>query len=654
MSTTWQVVAGTDSAATSSEIKTVANNIDNVATVGGISSNVTTVAGISSNVTTVAGIASNVTTVATNNSNVNTVAGISSNVTSVAGVASLITSDFAADLNTLATSDIVADLNTLATADIVTDLNILATSANVTNMATLGASGVVGNIASVAGVSSDVATVAGISSNVTTVAGVASNVTTVANNVTNVNNFANRYRIGSSDPTTSLDAGDLAFNTTDGALKYYTGGSWASITAGLTDIVGDATPQLGGNLDCQTNNIVNLGTLNTHTVPSGTGTIALTSDITFTASSTSTLTNKTFDANGTGNSLSNVEVADLASGVLDTDISSVSSNDDTLASAKAIKTYVDAQVTAQDLDFQGDTGGALAIDLDSESLTFTGGTGIDTSGAGNAVTFAIDSTVATLSGSQTLTNKTLTTPIISSISNTGTLTLPTSTDTLVGRDTTDTLTNKTATDLVVTTASGAAGLDVISTDAGTNGAEVEVYHNSSSPADNDNAGFISVRSNNDAAEKTTMTQIRTTVEDVSDGTEDARLGFFCMKAGTLTENARIKAGGDFHSDGDVVAFSTTISDVALKSDIEMIPNALDKIDEVRGVTFTRHNGQKSAGIIAQELEKVLPEAVREKTLDLLDGKTYKTVEYDAIHGLLINCIKELKEEIKELKNGFTK
>ena len=654
MSTTWQVVAGTDSAATSSEIKTVANNIDNVATVGGISSNVTTVAGISSNVTTVAGIASNVTTVATNNSNVNTVAGISSNVTSVAGVASLITSDFVADLNTLATSDIVADLNTLATADIVTDLNILATSANVTNMATLGASGVVGNIASVAGVSSDVTTVAGISSNVTTVAGVASNVTTVANNVTNVNNFANRYRVVSSDPTTSLDAGDLAFNTTDSALKYYTGGSWASITAGLTDIVGDVTPQLGGNLDCQTNNIVNLGTLNTHTVPGGTGTIALTSDITFTASSTDTLTNKTFDANGTGNSLSNVEVADLASGVLDTDLASVSSSDDTLASAKAIKTYVDAQVTAQDLDFQGDTGGALAIDLDSESLTFTGGTGIDTSGAGNAVTFAIDSTVATLTGSQTLTNKTLTTPVISSISNTGTLTLPTSTDTLVGRDTTDTLTNKTATDLVVTTASGAAGLDVICTDAGTNGAEVEVYHNSSSPADNDNVGFISARSNNDAAEKTTMSQIRTTVEDVSDGTEDARLGFFCMKAGTLTENARIKADGDFHSDGDVVAFSTTISDVALKSDIEMIPNALDKIDEVRGVTFTRHNGQKSAGIIAQELEKVLPEAVREKTLDLLDGKTYKTVEYDAIHGLLINCIKELKKEIKELKDGITK
>ena len=128
---------------------------------------------------------------------------------------------------------------------------------------------------------------------------------------------------------------------------------------------------------------------------------------------------------------------------IDTDLNSVSASDDTLASAKAIKTYVDAQVTVQDLDFIGDSGGAQSVDLDSQSLTITGGTGISSVGSAQTITLNIDSTVATLTGSQTLTNKTLTTPTISSILNTGTLTLPTSTDTLVGRATTDTLTNKT-------------------------------------------------------------------------------------------------------------------------------------------------------------------------------------------------------------------
>src|SRR6056300_1213284 len=76
------------------------------------------------------------------------------------------------------------------------------------------------------------------------------------------------------------------------------------------------------------------------------------------------------------------------------------------ATQQSIKAYVDAQVTASDLDFQGDSGGALSIDLDSEVLDIAGGTGIDTTGSGNTLTVAIDSTVATLAGTQTFTNKT--------------------------------------------------------------------------------------------------------------------------------------------------------------------------------------------------------------------------------------------------------
>ena len=92
---------------------------------------------------------------------------------------------------------------------------------------------------------------------------------------------------------------------------------------------------------------------------------------------------------------------------VDTDLSSVSGSDDTVASAKAIKTYVDAQVGGADLDFAGDSGGSQSVDLDAQSLTLTGGTGIDTTGSAQTMTFAIDNTVATLTGSQILTNKTI-------------------------------------------------------------------------------------------------------------------------------------------------------------------------------------------------------------------------------------------------------
>ena len=73
---------------------------------------------------------------------------------------------------------------------------------------------------------------------------------------------------------------------------------------------------------------------------------------------------------------------------------------------QSVKAYVDAQVTAQDLDIVGDTG-TDAIDLDSETLTFTGGTGITSVVTAGTVTHNIDSTVATLTGTQTLTNKTI-------------------------------------------------------------------------------------------------------------------------------------------------------------------------------------------------------------------------------------------------------
>jgi hypothetical protein len=98
---------------------------------------------------------------------------------------------------------------------------------------------------------------------------------------------------------------------------------------------------------------------------------------------------------------------------------------------------------------------------DGDITGVTAGTGLSGGGTSGTVTVSIDTAVtADLTTAQTFTNKTLTTPIISSISNTGTLTLPTNTDTLVGRATTDTLTNKTLTTPVISSISNSGTVTI--------------------------------------------------------------------------------------------------------------------------------------------------------------------------------------------------
>jgi len=172
----------------------------------------------------------------------------------VADMNTLGTADVVADMNTLGTADVVADMNTLGTADVVSDMNTLGTASNVNNMGTLA--NISGNITTVAGISNNVTTVAGISSDVTavandatdigtvstsisnvntvagsisnvnTVSGSIANVNTTAANITGVNYFGERYRVESSAPTTSLDVGDLYFDTTTDTMKVYGSSGW--------------------------------------------------------------------------------------------------------------------------------------------------------------------------------------------------------------------------------------------------------------------------------------------------------------------------------------------------------------------------------------------------------------------------------------------
>jgi hypothetical protein len=196
--------------------------------------------------------------------------------------------------------------------------------------------------------------------------------------------------IGSNDNDTTLP--------TSAAVKDYVD---TQITAEDLDITTDSGT-IAIDLDSETLTVAG-GTGIDSSATSNTVTLAIDSTVT-TLTGSQTLTNKTLTSAVLNGTISGTSIKD------EDDMSSDSASH--LATQQSIKAYVDSQLTAQDLDFQGDSGGALSIDLDSETLDIAGGTGIDTSGSGNTLTVAIDSTVTTLTGTQTLTNKTLTSPTI--------------------------------------------------------------------------------------------------------------------------------------------------------------------------------------------------------------------------------------------------
>lgn len=309
VSTHVQNVSGISTAVTNvNNIRTAVSAVDtnetNVNKVAAIDANVTKVANIDSDVTTVAGIDTEIQAVAGDATDIgavaakateigrlgtadavadlailgttaavadmNTLANISTDITAVGAKASLITSDFVSDLNTLAvtdvindintlaTSDIVSDLNTLATSDIVSDLNTLATSDIVSDINTLATSDIVSdlNLLATSDFVADLNTMA-TSTNVTNlsnVAGAVTNINTVANNISGVNSFGERYRVSATAPSTSLDTGDLWFDTTANSMKVYgssgftAAGSSVNGTSNRSDyVVGTASGSYNGS-----------------------------------------------------------------------------------------------------------------------------------------------------------------------------------------------------------------------------------------------------------------------------------------------------------------------------------------------------------------------------------------------------------------------
>ena len=107
--------------------------------------------------------------------------------------------------------------------------------------------------------------------------------------------------------------------------------------------------------------------------------------------------------------------------------------------------------------------------------------------------------------------------------------------------------------------------------------------------------------------------------------------------------------GSLVTEGDITAFGS-VSDRNRKENIVKIDNALDKVSQISGYTFNYiGDDTPMTGVIAQELEEVLPEVVYET--ESPDGTQSKAVRHGNIVGLLIESIKELKAEIDELKKG---
>jgi hypothetical protein len=240
-----------------------------------------------------------------------------------------------------------------------------------------------------------------------------------------------------------------------------------------------------------------------------------------------------------------------------------------------------------------------------------------------------DNNFATIAGSETLTNKTLTSPTITSIVNSGTKTVPTGTGTFVITGSTGTVSSGMIADGTIVNAdiSASAAIDISKLSAAT-------------------ISGISLGGN--LSNLTAGSYITFNSGSTYNGSTGKTIGVAATTLNTANTIVARNASGDFNAGTINCAYLNatfdvnSASDINLKTNIQTVEKALNTVSQMRGVSFKwKQNGNISYGVIAQELEEILP--------DLVKSGENKSVNYNGIIGVLIEAIKELKNEVEDLK-----
>ena len=488
-----------------------------------------------SNISLVASNVANINTVAGNNANINTVAGANSNITSVAGNIS--------------------------------------------------------NVNSVASNASNINAVASNSANINTVAGAATNINTVASNVSGVNSFADRYRIASSAPTSSLDVGDLYFDTTANELKVYKSSGWAAagstvngtsqrfkytISGTPTTVSGadDNGSTLGydaGFVDVYLNGVKMVNGTDV-TVTSGTSIVfanALANGdivdivafgtfdvaaINATNLNSGTIPDARFPATLpaiSGANLTNLDASDLASGTVPIARLGSSGTKDSTTFLRGDNTF--ATVTSTTINNNADnrliTGSGTANTLEGEANLVFDGTNL---GLGE--------------------------------------TSPSAQLHIKGSDITDQV-------IIENTNSGAETAP-----------DLTLYRSSSSAADNDTLANIIFRGKNDAAEDVNYFEMTGVIADASDGSEDTQVEFSGKNGGSNHTFMKFIAGGIIESGSSIIPSTNNAVDLGSSSkvwrniytsDFHMSNENLDKGNDVDGTkgSWTFQEGEENLYLI---------------------------------------------------------